>query len=283
MSFKDLTAGSLASCFAVTFTNPLDLLKTKHQLQSELSLSARPIFSSLGSSFQKIYSTDGKFRGIQAGLSAAYAYQLLMNGTRFFCYQSLKKEADTSIGANLVFGALSGALGAAVAAPFNLVKVRMQSFSPSHQLKTGDQHSYKNVMDGLYRIFKKNGFSGFYEGSRMFIFRTGIGSCAQLAFYDASKSVFESRNIVHSHLAASFVAGFMNSAVICPFDVLATRLCNQAHKGIHYNGILDCFSKSVRNEGLFFMYKGFLPLFLRLGPHSILTFVAYERIKQFLS
>jgi len=50
--------------------------------------------------------------------------------------------------------------------------------------------------------------------------------------------------------------------------------------GPQYSGIIDCVIKVVRKEGFLSLWKGFVPYFLRLGPHTILTFIFLEQINK---
>ena len=49
-----------------------------------------------------------------------------------------------------------------------------------------------------------------------------------------------------------------------------------------YNSIFHCL-KSVLSVGPSGLFKGFLPAFVRLGPHTILTFVFLEQLKSITS
>jgi hypothetical protein len=44
-----------------------------------------------------------------------------------------------------------------------------------------------------------------------------------------------------------------------------------------------CAVATYRNEGIRAFFRGFVPAFTRLGPHTILTFVFMEQIKRVLS
>lgn len=72
-----------------------------------------------------------------------------------------------------------------------------------------------------------------------------------------------------------------------PFDVASTRMYNQQsnanHKGgaLYKNGI-DCLIKTVKVEGFPALYKGFSAHYLRIGPHTIFTFVFLEQVKKLL-
>lgn len=47
-----------------------------------------------------------------------------------------------------------------------------------------------------------------------------------------------------------------------------------------YTGGLDVLGKIIRNEGVFALWKGFIPYYLRLGPHTVLTFIFLEQLNQ---
>jgi len=38
-----------------------------------------------------------------------------------------------------------------------------------------------------------------------------------------------------------------------------------------YNGIVDCFKKSVQKEGMGRLWVGFLTYYVRIGPHVVIT------------
>ena len=45
-----------------------------------------------------------------------------------------------------------------------------------------------------------------------------------------------------------------------------------------YKGAIDVLLKTVKNEGPFALWKGFLPYYARLGPHTVLTFIVMEQL-----
>jgi hypothetical protein len=62
-----------------------------------------------------------------------------------------------------------------------------------------------------------------------------------------------------------------------PADVLKTRIMGD-HAGA-YTGALDCLVQTVRREGVLAMWRGWIPSYLRLGPHFLMTFPLYEHIR----
>ena len=70
-----------------------------------------------------------------------------------------------------------------------------------------------------------------------------------------------------------------------PADVVKARMMNQPMdangKGLLYKGSLDCLKKTLKNEGFFGLYKGFLPCWLRMAPWSLTFWLSFEQIRKF--
>jgi solute carrier family 25 oxoglutarate transporter 11 len=48
-----------------------------------------------------------------------------------------------------------------------------------------------------------------------------------------------------------------------------------------YKGTLDVFRNVIKNEGVFKLWTGFSAYYLRLGPHTVLTFIILEQMNSF--
>ena len=288
-TFGGFLAGGLAACGAVTFTNPIELVKTRMQLQGELSASSQKVYRNPFQALVTIYKNEG-VRGLQKGLVCAYIYQLGLNGCRLGLYEPtrrllngvlFRKEEDPSriqsIPVNVVAGALSGMAGAVIGSPLFLIKTRMQSYS--EKVAVGDQTHYKSTFDGLYQIWKKEGIAGWFRGINAAIIRTGMGSSVQLPIYNWVKNFLLKHHLVDEgyslHLISSTFAGIGVGVVMNPSDVILTRMYNQS--GSHYTGVVDCFVKTVRIEGFGALYKGFFAQLMRIAPHTILTLTFMEQ------
>ncbi|TPX77332.1 hypothetical protein CcCBS67573_g01396 [Chytriomyces confervae] len=281
---RGFIVGAIAACGAVTITNPMEVAKTRLQLQGELSKTAAAAgvprqYNGALHAFIKIAQNEG-LRGIQRGLAPGYWYQAIMNGTRLGFYEPVRNvmqgsiDALAGVGAGttgvgkvacmIASGASCGMLGAFLGSPLFLVKTRMQSYSPS--MAVGAQHSYVTG---------------------------GVGSAVQLSTYDASKETLLKSGwfkpagkdgSISLHFAASAFTSLFVCIAMNPFDVIMTRMYNQNHakggQGAMYASFVDCFAKTVRTEGPLALYKGFSAHYLRIGPHTILTFVFLEQVKK---
>ncbi|GAB0135578.1 hypothetical protein EsDP_00003911 [Epichloe bromicola] len=280
-------AGGIAACGAVTATHPFETVKIRMQLQGELQSKGHQPHHYRGPlhGVRVIVKNEG-VRGIYRGLGTAYIYQILLNGCRLGFYDPMRKglatlflknEKAQNLGINMFCGALSGILGAAAGSPFFLVKTRLQSYSPF--LPVGTQHRYRNAVDGLSQIYRAEGVGGLYRGIGAAMIRTGFGSSVQLPTYFFAKR----RLVRHAgmeegpalHLSSSAVSGFVVCCFMHPPDTIMSRLYNQ--NGNLYKGVFDCLGKTIRTEGFFAIYKGFLPHLARILPHTILTLSLAEQ------
>lgn len=119
----DFALGALACCGACVFTNPLEVVKTRLQLQGELRArgSYPRHYRGALQALWLVGRTDG-LRGLQKGLSAGLLYQACMNGVRLGFYSYAEGAGLTAgPGGSLLVGATAGALGAFVASPAYLV------------------------------------------------------------------------------------------------------------------------------------------------------------------
>lgn len=79
---------------------------------------------------------------------------------------------------------------------------------------------------------------------------------------------------------AGAALGFVAGVVVCPLDVVKTRLQAQ---GLHakYHGFFNAFLVIVREEGLRGLYRGVVPVTIGYLPTWAIYFTMYERSKRF--
>jgi dicarboxylate transporter 10 len=110
---------------------------------------------------------------------------------------------------------------------------------------------------------------------------------AQLGSYDQLKSMLLQtpyfKDDIITHFASSLMAGLIATTASSPFDVVKTRVMNssKSSSGPQYKGTIDGLFRIAQSEGFIALFKGWVPSFTRLGPHTILTFVFLEKLKSF--
>jgi solute carrier family 25 protein 34/35 len=68
---------------------------------------------------------------------------------------------------------------------------------------------------------------------------------------------------------------------------MTTRMYNEkvqaSGRGALYRGPVDCLVQTVRAEGVGGLLKGVVAHFMRIGPHTVLTFAFFESLKKIFS
>ncbi|KAF0695352.1 Aste57867_13834 [Aphanomyces stellatus] len=294
--FLAATAASMAS----VITNPLEVVKTRMQLQNELvESSGRAVARVYKNPFQSlalIARTEG-IRGLQSGLNMTIMYQFMIAGTRFGLYEPAKRALGVEKGEsmylvkNYAAGMLSGAVSSFTGNPFYLVRARLQA-SGSGAVTRG-RHVYTSAFQGFKSVYQSDGLGGFFRGIGGAVPRVSFGSATQLSSYEFFKDMllarpylgytFEDRTVM-LHLSASVLAGFFCVTAMNPFDVISVRLYNQpldpqTGKGLLYTGPIDCARKTLMTEGIRGAFKGWTVQYIRLGPHTVFTFLFWEQLK----
>lgn len=77
--------------------------------------------------------------------------------------------------------------------------------------------------------------------------------------------------------------GMFAASSTTPADVIKTRLQVEARKGEStYTGIIDCFWKVLRQEGITALFKGVTPRIVRSSPQFGITLLSYELLQKAL-
>lgn len=286
----DLVLGASACCLACVFTNPLEVVKTRLQLQGELQ--ARGTYPQPYRGFvaavAAVARADG-LCGLQKGLAAGLLYQGLMNSVRFYCY-SLAGQAGLTQqpGGAVAAGAVAGALGAFVGSPAYLIKTQLQAQTAA-AVAVGHQHHHQSILGALQTIWRQQGLAGLWRGAGGAVPRVMVGSAAQLATFASAKAWVQEQQWLPEDswlvaLAGGMISSVAVAAVMTPFDVISTRLYNQpvdgAGRGRLYQGLADCLGKTWRQEGPLALYKGLGLAYLRLGPHTVLSMLFWDELRK---
>lgn len=124
----DFVLSGVAACGACLFTNPLEVVKTRMQLQGELKSRGtyQVYYRNVFHAFYTIGKIDG-LAGLQKGLVPGLVYQFFMNGVRLGSYAIIESlgyihtDGRVSATKSTVSGAIAGVVGAVMGSPIYLV------------------------------------------------------------------------------------------------------------------------------------------------------------------
>ncbi|OHE99186.1 hypothetical protein CORC01_05467 [Colletotrichum orchidophilum] len=298
--------GGSASSMAACVTHPLDLgncappPKRKHQKtdhsvhDGELKLSRHSLKprdrvrlqvrrpdapKNMVGTFTHIIRNHG-VTGLYNGLSASLLRQMTYSTVRFGAYEEMKIRATrANEGKTPAFPVLvamasaAGFVGGISGNAADVLNVRMQQDAA---LPAAERRNYSHALEGMLRMAREEGIMSWFRGVLPNSMRAAAMTASQLASYDTFKGLLI-RNTpmgdnLTTHFTASFLAGVMAATVTSPIDVIKTRVMSASTQ----EGLAHTLAKIYKAEGLGWMFKGWVPSFLRLGPQTICTFVFLE-------
>jgi len=284
---------AISNMAASAATNPLDIIKVRQQLRTQTPGVRSNAFWTVGVEMAR---TEGVL-SLMKGFSASMLRELVYSGMRLGSYEYFKDVlhersqgslSREGIGLKVAAATIASALGSAIANPTDLVKVRMQAYYPSGS-------PYRNMRHAFAMIWKEgvapaastgpgsvpDGLRALYRGTTPTTVRGIVLSVSQICSYDQAKQVLKRRGLIQEgvglHFVASMFAGLVCSITSNPVDVVKVRLMNDS--GREYRGVSDCVRNIMAEEGPLAFYKGFGMCWARLGLHTVLTFVVFERLR----
>eukprot|EP01114_Cavostelium_apophysatum_P002865 TRINITY_DN12562_c0_g1_i1.p1 TRINITY_DN12562_c0_g1~~TRINITY_DN12562_c0_g1_i1.p1 ORF type:complete len:307 (-),score=35.96 TRINITY_DN12562_c0_g1_i1:12-932(-) len=283
-----LVAGGVSCMIISAALNPMDVIKVRLQLQNQLKsshglhLHTNAPYHGFLHAAARIFAEEGYFGGFMKGITASILRELSYSSLRMGLYDEVKSLISPNAGKNdftlwnkVLAGALSGAIGSAFVNPTDLVKIRFQSVTP------GTPKPYKNTFHAFYTIYRTEGMHGLYKGTLPTTIRASVLTSAQLSSYDHSKRFFLRHGYLNDdytlHLTSSIISGLVTTTAANPVDIVKTRWMTDRSL---YKSPMDVLIKTVRSEGMLALFKGWVPNYLRLGPHFLLSLPLNEYIRR---
>ncbi|KAK3342871.1 mitochondrial carrier domain-containing protein [Neurospora tetraspora] len=163
-----LTCGGLAGITSVTFTYPLDIVRTRLSIQTasfaELGERSRKM-PGMWETLVKMYRTEGGFPALYRGIVPTVAGVAPYVGLNFMVYEHVRQyltldgEQNPSAVRKLLAGAISGAVAQTCTYPFDVLRRRFQINTMS-----GMGYQYKGIFDAVRVIVTEEGVRGLYKG-----------------------------------------------------------------------------------------------------------------------
>ncbi|MCO5567435.1 hypothetical protein L7F22_021126 [Adiantum nelumboides] len=162
-----LVLTSVSAVVAESATFPIDITKTRLQLQGEKG----PIISSTKGAVKTAIALvrEEGYQGLYKGLSPGLLRHVFYTSTRILTYEQLRSAANMRVGTNhkpsvlqqALLGGISGVTGQVLASPADLIKVRIQS--DGRLVKLGLKPRYTGMFDAFSKIVRQDGFLGLWK------------------------------------------------------------------------------------------------------------------------
>ncbi|KAK1755034.1 mitochondrial carrier [Echria macrotheca] len=278
------TFGGLLAC-GVTHTavTPLDLVKTRRQVDSKM-------YKSNIQGWSMIYRAEG-LRGIFTGWSPTFVGYSFQGAFKYGWYEFFKKtygdmagpEAAHKYKTFLYLGASASAefLADLALCPFEAIKVRMQGSIPS---------AYTGTLDGLRKITAKEGAGSLYKGLYPLWGRQIPYTMMKFASFETivemiydrlpgSKNDYSKAAQTGVSFAGGYLAGILCAIVSHPADVMVSKLNAYREPGEAFGTVTSRIYKDIGFRGL---WNG-LPLrIVMIGTLTGLQWMIYDYFKIFM-
>ncbi|XP_060535132.1 mitochondrial thiamine pyrophosphate carrier [Cylas formicarius] len=294
--FDFALAGGGSGLITRALCQPLDVLKIRFQLQVE------PIAHGSVSKYRSLYQAVRLIlheEGVKAfwkGHVPAQWLSISYGVAQFWAFEVLSRNAHHlglsgkwSPLLNFACGSVGGGVATVVSFPFDVVRTRLVAQSDHKKV-------YHGTLAATREICLREGPLVLYRGLWPTVLQIGPHAGAQFMCYKLFDDLYKyiigtSRTTLSSSLVAGSMAGLCAKTIIYPFDLVKKRLQVQgfqaarAHFGKHFtcHGLVDCFRKIYKVEGLMGYFKGLSPSLLKAMCSTALHFSSYEMICNLLA
>ncbi|KAG0270206.1 hypothetical protein DFQ27_009584 [Actinomortierella ambigua] len=277
-------AGAVAGVSEILTMYPLDVVKTRFQLQ--VGKGGADGYSSIGDCFRKIIKNEG-FGTLYRGIIPPIMVEAPKRATKFatneqytIWYRNLLGDDFNKQTLAVLTGTSAGITEAFLVVPFELVKIRLQD--------KGNAGRYNGTIDALTKIVRHEGILALYNGLEATLWRHAAWNGGYFGCIQIVRDTLPEAETPNGLLARNFVAGAIGGTFATmlntPFDVVKTRIQNQP-KGNplnKYNWTLPGVATIYREEGFRALYKGFVPKVLRLGPGGGILLVVFDTVSNLI-
>ncbi|KXS17666.1 solute carrier family 25, member 32b [Gonapodya prolifera JEL478] len=273
-------AGCLSGSFSTATLHPLDLIKTRFQVDA--SRLPRRALGGTVDAFRTILRSEG-WRGLYRGVGPNLLGSSMSWGLYFYWYEISKtwiqSESGTQLGTSdyLLASTAAGLATQFLTNPIWVVKTRMVT------QRATDATRYRSIIDAVWRMYRSEGFGAFYKGMVPALLGVSHGAI-QFTIYEELKGfrrrwgqeTMNAKPGPVEYVLMAALSKIVATVATSPAQVLRARLQAQPEYGGTYSSLSDAFVKLLRNEGVRGFWKGLGPNILRVLPSTMLTFGMYE-------
>ncbi|KAF9804549.1 hypothetical protein SFRURICE_014457 [Spodoptera frugiperda] len=291
--------GGVSGMLAVCVVQPADLLKTRMQL---LGPAGKDL--SVFRVAKDVFKAEG-VRGFYMGMSAALLRQATYTTARLGFFKVLfdihkTRRGDPSFPIKVLMGMLAGGAGSLFGNPCDVALIRMTS---DGRLPPEKRRNYKHVFNALGRIISEEGPMTLFRGVGATVSRAMVFNGAQLGSYSQAREMLlpYMGDGLPLHMLSAMISGFNTTVASLPVDIMSEnraslfcsgllrkepqqfeRTCSDGSTHVVQNSAVETSQVKVlfsilKHEGVFALWSGLLPTYMRIGPMTILIFIFMEQ------
>ncbi|KAI8140781.1 mitochondrial carrier domain-containing protein [Fennellomyces sp. T-0311] len=264
--FGHAVAGSAGAMFALTLVYPLDIIKTRIQVQAKhdnIDDKDQEHYTSALDGITQIMAKEG-LAGLYAGLGSSLIGTASTNFTYFYCYSLIRNfynkhynpaGGTLSAALELILGAAAGALTTLVTTPVAVVTTRQQTLPPNER---------QGVFGTCATILAEEGVAGLWKGIRPSLILC-VNPAITYGSFEKMKefvlTVLEKKMTPGVAFLVGALSKTLATIITYPYIMAKVRLQWKPSKDIQdkvdpYKGAGDVLARVLKTEGFFGWYKG---------------------------
>lgn len=224
-------AGAVAGVSEILVMYPLDVVKTRVQLQTATA-TGEDAYNGMVDCFRKIIKNEG-FSRLYRGISAPIMMEAPKRATKFAAndewgkfYRNAFGQNQMTQGLSVLTGATAGATESFVVVPFELVKIRLQDKASAGK--------YNGMMDVISKTVRNEGILAMYQGLestmwRHILWNAGYFGCI-FQVRQLLPKVDDSRRQMVNDILAGSIGGTVGTILNTPLDVVKSRIQNETDR-----------------------------------------------------
>ncbi|CAL8358345.1 unnamed protein product [Boreogadus saida] len=166
-------------------------------------------------------------------------------------------------------------------------------FNPLHNMEDVARHWRHTMVHGSFpgtssvgnsfqSMVREGGLGSLWRGNGINVLKMAPETAIKFTVYEQIKGLLGGSDASgHLELQERFIAGSLAGAIaqtaIYPLEVLKTRLTLRATG--QFSGVADCVSQTLRREGVWAFYRGYVPNLLAIAPAAGIDLAVYESLK----
>jgi solute carrier family 25 phosphate transporter 23/24/25/41 len=248
-----------------------------------------------------MWKTEG-MRGLFKGNGANCVRIVPNSAVKFFCYEhmahgvldmrrAVDPNAEMDVLTRLAGGAGAGIVAMSATYPLDMIRGRLTVQKGAADGGT----NYRGIYHAFTVITQKEGLGAFYKGWTPSVIGVIPYVGLNFAIYETLKDQLvkvqglnSAKDLsVGAGLVCGGIAGAVGQTVAYPFDVCRRRLQVSgwvqagvgSASGPVYTGMIDCFRRTVAEEGVSALFHGLSANYVKIMPSIAIAFVVYDQLK----
>lgn len=273
-----MISGLAAGGISTLVTYPLDLFKTRIQIQSKAHQNHHRVkIDGLFRGVKQVYQLEG-IRGFYRGVVAGVIGSSIAWGSYFYIYGWMKRWAKDRYQLEhldskhiILTSTASGLIVTCITHPIFMIKIKLQGLSAD----TFSQMQYKGVLNSI----REN--RGYFKGIGA-SFMSVVHGTIQFTCYEGMRRYMRDHVDTHPILlpfTLATISKVIAGVATHPIILLRAKLVEYQSPFRSYDQIILATYREYGWRGFF---RGVVPAVLRVTPQSACTFVGFEIFSSFL-